>query len=101
MHGSVGDCCEEEHTLNRNHRNSTPDLDLDWAYMSSKGLDVQYYGLVAQNSSYPSGNGCYLLKTTIERGNPSCHCMHYSLMRVCEGRALADQTTNFWTRDFR
>lgn len=102
MEGSVGDCCDDEHQQARDSIHpEIPDLDVDRAYMNSSGLDVQYYGVVAQNISYPSGNGCYLLKTTVEKGNPACHCMHYSLMRVCESRALAEQTSNFWTREFR
>eukprot|EP00892_Ulva_mutabilis_P007643 jgi/Ulvmu1/5250/UM022_0043.1 len=103
IEGSVGECCDEEHQEEWSSPHlETPDLDVDWAYMNSKGLDVQYYGVVAQNIAYPSGNGCYLLKTTTEkRGNPACHCMHYSLMRVCEGRALAEQMSDFWTREFR
>ena len=99
IEGSVGDCCDEEHE-HVSSINSTPDLEVDRAYMASKSVDVQYYGLVAQNVFYPSGNGCYLLKTTREKDNPACHCMHYSLMRVCEGRALAEQVSSFWTRDY-
>lgn len=95
VHGSVGDCCEDDEDALEEHLTS-PEHSIDQEYMAGlRGdeLQVQYYGCVTKGGPE---DGCYLIKTTRQQQKTSCHCMHFSLMRVCSGKALGEQISQFW-----
>jgi hypothetical protein len=113
VQGSAGACCDEassDHPDPHHHSHAehhaaqaaarrvadAPDSLLDDAYASSHGLRVRYYGVVRQHRGGASADGCYLIKTVQQRDRSACRCMHYSLMRVCQGSALAEQAMGFW-----
>jgi hypothetical protein len=93
--GHLGDCCDSDD----DEREATRLLH-NAADSSSRppcnGLEVSYYGLVAQSRSRASSDGCYLIKTVRHADDPTCSCMHYSLMHVCQGVPLSDQAINYW-----
>ena len=96
MNGSVGDCCDPEDDETACDHLSSPEHSIDQEYMSGlrgDDLQVQYYGCVTKGGPE---DGCYLIKTTRQQQKTSCHCMHFSLMRVCSGNALGDQISQFW-----
>lgn len=117
LHGTAGDCCDDaaphhpdpSHHADAGHADAqaaarrvaeNPDVRLDEACSQDHGLSVRYYGLVAQSGAAKQlSDGCYLVKTVTQRGAAACHCMHYSLMRVCQGSALADEARRFWTTE--
>jgi hypothetical protein len=111
LHGTAGDCCDDaasDHSHDEHHEQAyhraqrlaeNPDMSLDKAYSRDYGLSVKYYGLIAQSRNKQLSDGCYLLKTVQQVDGAACHCMHYSLMRVCQGEALADQVRHFWMQD--
>ena len=111
--GSTGDCCEEASPSHPNpshhddpaHHSAqaaakrvaeTPDAQIDGVYAARYGLEVRYFGLVSQSASYAQTDGCYLIKTVQQADRSACRCMHYSLMRVAQGSALAEQAMGFW-----
>jgi hypothetical protein len=92
VRGSVGDCCENEHDA----PNSPHEHRIDQDYIDAlhgDALEVQYYGCVTKGGPE---DGCFLLKTTRQQQKTTCHCMHFSLMRVCSGKALSEQMLQFW-----
>lgn len=96
VHGSVGDCCEDDEDEASEAHHISPEHSIDQEYMSGlhgENLQVQYYGCVTKGSPE---DGCYLIKTTRQQQKTSCHCMHFSLMRVCSGKALGEQMSRFW-----
>ena len=113
VNGSAGACCDDataghpaphHHSDPRHHAAQAaarrvaeaPDAHLDKAYATSHGLDVQYFGVVSQQRGAVASDSCYLIKTVQQRDRSACRCMHYSLMRVCQGSALAEQAMGFW-----
>jgi hypothetical protein len=108
LHGTAGDCCEDTaagHVHDSSHKEAhdrarrlveNPDMLVDEAYSKNHNLIVNYYGLIAQSRSSQLSDGCYMIKTVQQKDGAACHCMHYSLMRVCQGAALADQARQFW-----
>lgn len=97
VEGSVGDCCDDHNEGAASHQHTmAPEHSIDHDYMSALHgdyLDVQYYGCVTRGSPE---DGCFLIKTTRQQQKTSCHCMHFSLMRVCSGKALSEQMSMFW-----
>lgn len=94
VHGSVGDCCADDETSGPH--DITPEHSIDQLYMSGlhgDDLEVQYYGCLTRGGPE---DGCYLIKTTRQQQKTSCHCMHFSLIRVCAGKGLREQVAQFW-----
>lgn len=98
--GRVGDCCDEEddHASEMHAKRvlESPDMHIDAEYLDMHGLHVQYYGLVSQSGGQEQSDGCYLIKTVRQLESTGCHCMHYSLMRVCQGVSLQRQALEYW-----
>lgn len=79
--GKLGDCCDEEEA-------HPPKSDCH------QHTD-EYWGLVVQSKYKSSAEGCYVLKTS-RSSSPDCHCTHYSLTRVSQGKDLPQQLASAW-----
>lgn len=44
----------------------------------------------------PSVDGCYVLKTTLNKDAGGCTCTLFSLTRVCAGQPLEQQLLDTW-----
>lgn len=97
VHGSVGDdCCDDHEDEAFDAHGISSEHSIDQDYMSGlhgEDLQVQYYGCVTKGGPQ---DGCFLIKTTRQQQKTSCRCMHFSLMRVCSGKALSEQISQFW-----
>jgi hypothetical protein len=89
--GRLGDCCDGSD----DEEEEVGEL-LNDAATTSTRLKVSYFGVVAQSRSRAASDGCYLIKTVRHVDDPSCTCMHYSLMHVCQGVPLSEQVLNHW-----
>lgn len=100
--GHAGECCDNEddhgaseQMLQDAVRLSAADVAGRAASTSASGLQISYYGLVAQHRQRASADGCYLVKT-VRHSDPTCRCMHYSVMHICQGAPLAEQALAHW-----
>lgn len=106
--GRVGDCCDgdasssEPHTSHHHHEQQkcAPSGAAGRPAACSESATTSYHGLVVQSQQEPGLQGCYLLKTvrtthgSHEAGG--CHCIHFTLTRVCQGQPLAQQLEASW-----
>ena len=81
--GKIGDCCDEEE---RRLSNAVEDT----------SVESGFWGLVVRSSVFPEMQGCYLMRTKKSGSHTGCHCVHYSVTRICTGIPLADQFDASW-----